>query len=125
MGRYLALVLLSALIGSGLATVMWVSWEGGTGAPNPVGFVIGFALFTTLFTLPGAVMLAGLQATLTRRGVGVLWRDCFVLLFAAFAGAAIVFVLSLRLAALGSVYALATALTLLTLQRLMKTATPH
>lgn len=122
MARYIVLVVLSALIGSGLATMMWVAWEGGTGAPNPVGFVMGMTLTTMLFTVPGAVMLMGLQAGLTERGIGVLWRNGLLLLFAALAGAAILSVWSFRLAALGSVYALSTAFVLLTLQRLLRRA---
>jgi hypothetical protein len=122
MVRYIALVVLSALTGSGLATMMWVAWEGGTGAPNPSGFIIGMALTTMFFTVPGALMLTGLQATLKGRGGGLLLRHISLLLFAAFAGAAIVSVLSFRLAALGSAYALTTAFALLTLQRLTKWA---
>lgn len=120
--RYIALVVFSAVIGSGLATMMWVAWEGGTGAPNPAGFVMGMALTTMFFTVPGAVMLTGLQATLTERGVGVLWRDGLLLLFAALAGAATLSVLSFRLAAVGSAYALSTAFALLALQRLLRRA---
>lgn len=118
--RYIALVVFSAVIGSGLATIMWVAWEGGTGAPNPAGFVMGMALTTMFFTVPGAVMLTGLQATLTERGVGVLWRDGLLLLFAALAGAATLSVLSFRLAAVGSAYALSTAFALMALQRLLR-----
>ena len=120
--RYIALVVLSAFIGSGLATMMWVAWVGGTGTRNPAGFVMGMALTTMFFTVPGAVMLAGLQATLKERGVGALWRDGLLLLFATFAGAAILSVLSIRPAALGSAYALTTAFALLALQRLIRRA---
>lgn len=118
--RYIALVVLSAFIGSGLATMMWVAWKGGTGAPNPAGFVMGMTLTTMFFTVPGAVMLMGLQAGLIERGIGVLWRSGLLLLFAALAGAAVLSVLSFRLAALGSAYALSTAFVLLALQRLLK-----
>lgn len=120
--RYIALVVLSAFTGSGIATLMWVAWEGGTGATNPAGFVMGMTLITMLFTVPGAVLLAGLQATLNERGVGVLWRGGLLLFIAALTGAAIISVLSSSLAAIGSAYALTTALTLLALQRLMKWA---
>jgi hypothetical protein len=117
--RYLTLVALSALIGSALATLAWVAWLGGTGAPDPARFVIGFTISSLVFTFPGAIILAGLRAVVGERGVDARFSIVVVMLVAAVSGATIATMISLQLAALGSVYALATAVVLTCLERLM------
>lgn len=117
--RYLTLVALSALIGSTIGTLLWVAWLGGTGAPNPARFIVSFMTFTLIFTFPGAMMLAGLRAVLTDRCVGARSSVFVVLLAAGFSGAAFAAVISLQIAVLGGVYALATAVVLTCLQRVL------
>jgi hypothetical protein len=67
--RHLATVLISALTGSVVGTIIWTTIEGGTGAPDPVRFVAGFAAMTLWFTIPGAVMLMAATFALADRGL--------------------------------------------------------
>jgi hypothetical protein len=123
--RYITLVALSALIGSALGTIVLIGWAGGTGASDSIRVTIGFALITMFFTCPGAVMLLGLQALLDERGFGLPGRDIFLLIFGAMAGAAIISLMAIHMAPLGSVYALSTAIALLSLQRLTSWIAKH
>jgi hypothetical protein len=61
MWRSLLILLVAAAVG-GLAGTIGVSLiMGGTGAPDTGRFILGLSVSTMMFTVPGAIMLAGLQ----------------------------------------------------------------
>lgn len=119
MWRYLLIVLLSAAMGSLGATALFAAVMGGTGAADPVRFVFAFALFTMMFTIPGAMMLVGLRAIVAERGLGRLPSGALVALFGALSGAAILAVI-LNNPALGALYGFSTAVSLMLVQRLVE-----
>jgi hypothetical protein len=120
MWRYLMIVLGSAALGSLGGTVGFVLIMGGTGSPDPVGFVSGFTLFTMIFTTPGSIMLIGLRDILAERGLGRLQRDALVALFGALSGALILGLISPHNGGLGAFYGLSTAVALMVVQRLVE-----
>ena len=122
MWRYLMIVLGSAALGSLGATVGFSLIMGGTGSPDPVRFVSGFALFTMIFTTPGSMMLVSLHSILAERGLRSLQRDALVALFGALSGALILGLISPHNAGFGAFYGLATAVALIVMQRLVEAA---
>ena len=107
--KHLSAVILSAVIGSTIGTLLWVAWEGGTGGPDPLGFVTGFALLTTMFTLPGAMLLMYLTFELADRGVKFPVLCPLLLALGTLAGAAILMFITPSLVALGAVFGFAEA----------------
>ena len=66
--RHVLAVILSALFGSTLSTLLLIAWSGGTGAEDPIGFFVGFTLATLIFTIPGCVLLMYLTLSLAEAG---------------------------------------------------------
>jgi hypothetical protein len=100
---------------------------GGTGVLNPMRFVFGFSLATMIFTLPGAIMLAGLRIRLVSRGVSALIGDTEVIAFGALSGGAILSIANLTLPnfATGALYGGMTALAFVCLYRAFAKANFH
>jgi hypothetical protein len=115
-GRQIATVLLSALIGSLLGTLVWVAFEGGTGAPNPVGFVAGFAVTTLMFTIPGAGILMALIWFLAVRGIPQSQAAFVVIVAGTIAGAGMLTLFPAYFMALGAVFGFLTAVTFVCVQ---------
>ena len=107
--KHFLAVVLSAVIGSTIGTLMWVTWEGGTGDPNPLRFVTGFALFTTMFTIPGAMLLMYLSFQLAERRAKLPVLCLLLLALGLLAGAAIMAFIAPSLVALGALFGFATA----------------
>jgi len=66
--RHVLAVILSALFGSTLSTLLLIAWSGGTGAEDPIGFFVGFTLATLIFTIPGCLLLMYLTLSLAEAG---------------------------------------------------------
>lgn len=109
MFKHLLAVVLSAVIGSTIGTLTWVAWEGGTGAPDPLRFVTGFALFTTMFTIPGAMLLMYLSFELADRRVTLPVRGLLLIALGSLVGAAILAFIAPSFIALGALFGFATA----------------
>lgn len=107
--RHLSAVILSALIGSTLGTLIWAAWEGGTGDPNPVRFVAGFALFTMMFTIPGAIGLMYLALKLAERGLTLALASLPLAAAGTLGGAGMLAFSTPYFMALGALYGLLTA----------------
>lgn len=107
--KHLLVVILSAVVGSTTGTLMWVAWEGGTGAPDPLRFVTGFALFTTMFTIPGAMLLMYLSFQLAERRVKLPVLCLLLLALGLLAGAAIMAFIAPSLVTFGALLGFATA----------------
>lgn len=118
--RVLMIVFTAAALGSLVATLALSAILGGTGSPNPVRFVFALSAATMMFTVPGALMLAGLQFFLRERGVGSGSIAVIVAIWGAVAGGII---LGLNFvvddAAVGALYGLTTAVTFLATERLL------
>lgn len=108
--RHLSAVVLSGLLGSTLGTMLWVAWEGGTGAPSPIRFVVGFALFTSVFTLAGAVLLMYLALKFAERGLLACQASVLLLAVGTLAGAGMLVFFTPYFMALGALYGFLTAL---------------
>jgi hypothetical protein len=122
MWRSLLTLLLAAALASMVATAGFILLAGGTHIFEPTRFTLAITAGTMIFTVPGAIMLAGLQAILGKRGLGRGHRDALVALFAAVAGAAILMLISPKMVGVGAVYGLTTAVALIGLQRLVAVA---
>ncbi len=107
--KHLLVVILSALMGSTVGTLLWVAWEGGTGAPDPLGFITGFALATTIFTIPGAMLLMYLSFEFADRRVKLPVQCLLLLALGSLAGAAILAFIAPSFVALGALFGFATA----------------
>ena len=118
--RDLSAVTLSSLLGSVLGTLTWVAVEGGSGDPSPIHFVIGFALSTTLYTFPGAMLLMYFTIKLAGRGVNAL--EAFLLLLAGgtVAGAATLVFFPPNMIAIGALYGFVTAVAFIAALRVLK-----
>ena len=121
-------VLLSAILGSAVATVVYASWlsiwQGGSLPHSPDNFWVAMAVFAgaSRFTILGAILLAGVESALSKWVRSDRALDLGVVVFGATAGAAILGGLSPREAWLGSAllggfYGLATAIIFVFLQR--------
>jgi len=121
-------VLLSAILGSAVATVVytfWLSiWQGGSLPHTPEDFRMAMAVFVgaSWFTIPGAILLSAVEIALSKRLRSDRALDLAVVVLGAIAGAAILGGLSLRdapldFALLGGFYGLATAIIFVLLQR--------
>jgi hypothetical protein len=109
MFRHLFVVPLSALFGSFGGTVIWVAYEGGTGAPDPVGFFIGIAATTLMFTVPGAALLMAATFVLAERGFRPHRAFVALIMLGSFVGAAMLALFSSYFMALGAAYGCLTA----------------
>lgn len=119
MWRSLFIVSGAAALGSLVGTVGLALLSGDTGVVEQVRFVFGFATVTMMFTLPGTIMLIGLQAILTERELGTHYRNMITILFGVLAGAIVLTFISIYLADVGAFYGLCTGIALLCLQRLV------
>ena len=111
MVRHVSTVLLSALIGSLLGTLLLVAWEGGTGSVNPVGFFVGFAATTMLFTVPGAILLMAVTLVLADRRLSQPQATVLLVLAGTLAGAAMLAFLSMQPVLWGAIFGCLTAAT--------------
>ena len=112
MVRHVLAVILSALFGGTLSTLLLIAWSGGTGAEDPTGFFVGFTLATLIFTISGCVLLMYLTLSLAEAG----WarrKTMTLLLFAGpIAGAAMSMLFGTLVAlSLDAFYGLVTAAT--------------
>jgi hypothetical protein len=119
MWRSLLTLALAAGAGSLAATMILTAFLGGNGAASELRFMIGFSAFTMVFSLPGAMMLVGLQAALAERGLSKLHTNVLVAFFAAVSGSVILSFISPHNAAVGGLYWISTALALISFQRLL------
>lgn len=119
MWRLIITVLLSAALGSLAATTVW-SFIDGTGVPERPQFIVGFSAGTLVFTVPGALMLLGLQTILLGQGLRNPRAAFLIALAGALLGGAILSLLSPSLATgvIGAFYGFATAVAFLCIQRL-------
>lgn len=100
---------------------MWVAMEGGTGAPSPIRFVTAFALSTTLFTFPGAMLLMYLTIKLAHRGLTENEASLLLLVGGTVAGAAaMLFFFTPQLIAIGALYGFVTAAAFIAALRILK-----
>ena len=111
MVRHVTTVLVSALLGSLLGTLLLVVSEGGTGTPNPAGFIFGFTADTMMFTFPGAVLLMATTFLLAERRASQLQAAVLLVLSGALAGAAMLALIffSIQFALWGAMFGLTTA----------------
>jgi hypothetical protein len=122
MWRSLLIVLIAAALGSLVATAGLILLSGGTGAFEPTRFTLALTGAAMIFTVPGVIMLVGIQAILSERGLGRGHRDAVVALIAAVTGAVILAFISPPGDWVGAVYGVATAVALVCLQRLVAVA---
>ena len=111
MVRHVWTVLLSALIGSLLGTLVLVLWEGGTGSVNPVRFFVGFAATMMMFTVPGAVLLMAVTFVLADRRLSQPQAAVLLVLAGTLAGAAMLALLSMQPVVWGAIFGCQTAAT--------------
>ena len=109
MVRHLSIVLLSALIGSILGTLLLIAWTGGTGSPNPARFFAAFAATTMMFTLPGAVLLMAVTFSLADRCLKQSHAAALVVIAGTVAGAAMLAFVSMQSVFWGAVFGCLTA----------------
>ena len=115
--RLLITVFVAASVGSLAATVVGCLLYGGTGALSPFRLISGIILISMVFTIPGVLMLIGLQARLADQRVLV--RDALLVMIGMLTGAAALsFIGGSETAVAGSWYGAASSLALLIVQRL-------
>jgi len=107
--RHLLTVIVSALIGSTVGTLIWTVFEGGTGAVDPIKFSARLAVGTLWFTIPGAVLLMAATFALASRGHSQSQAAIVLLLLGALAGAAMLALFSPYFILLGAVFGALTA----------------
>lgn len=120
MWRSLLIVLLAAALGALAATFGLSLVAGGTGATDPSRFIFGFAAGTMIFTIPGTIMLTGLDAILTEHGLRNAHRAALAALTGALSGAGVLAFIAPPMAGVGAFYGLATATAFVCLQRLIR-----
>ena len=120
MWRFALIVLGTAAAGSLAGTLVLGLLAGGTGSPDQVGSVLSFSRFTMVFTVPGAIMLVGLQAMLLERGFSRPITSVLIILAGGVAGGLVLGFLSLALASVsvGALYGTLTAIAFILLQML-------
>jgi hypothetical protein len=101
MWRFLLLMFGAAALGSLAGTLAFAVIAGGSGTPEPARAIIGLTAATMFFTVPGTLMLIGLQAILAGRGWGRHRCDALVALFGAAAGAVILAFIAPHAAGIG------------------------
>ena len=111
MVRHVSTVLLSALIGSLLGTLLLIAWEGGTGSINPAGFFLGFAATTMMFTVPGAILLMAMTFIFADRRLSQPQAAVLLVFAGTLAGAAILALLSMQPVLWGAIFGCLTAAT--------------
>jgi hypothetical protein len=123
MWRTLLSVFLSAILGSAIATAVYTLWQGAVlHTPDELRFGFAIVLAASLFTIPGAFLLAAAEFALSGRVSSDRALDGTVTIFGAFAGAVMLGSLSLQdspfdFALLGGFYGLTTAILFVFFQR--------
>jgi len=108
--RFVSIIALSAALGSLIATSLTLfTIEEGADLADAITFVISFSFATMLFTLPGALMLAGAQALLKDIRLSPLVEGTWLLLIGVGAGGLILAPLGDRGPGLGAFYGACTA----------------
>ena len=122
MWRTLLSVFLSAILGSAVATVVYFAWQGAVPATSEDGlgrmfFVVWLA--ASCFTIPGSILLAGMELALSKSIRPEQALDGTLLAIGALAGAAILGILARdpELALVGAYYGFTTALLFVAFQR--------
>lgn len=126
MWRTVIIVILSAALGSLSVTCIGTLMVDGTGAMEPVWFIIRVSMGTMIFTLPGALMLNGLRAILMEQNIQGWPATTTLLLVGAAAGGLILcFFLPFLLAMpVGGLYGFATAAMFVSLQKVVRDRLP-
>lgn len=124
MSRQIISVMMAAPAGSIVATLLWTTWLGGTGAPDPGRFIFGFALFTLFFTVPGAMVLMRFAFAFVERGTSLLHSALFLMVLGPLIGAALPVMVGVYAMSLGALYGFMTAASLATALWLLKAFPP-
>jgi hypothetical protein len=105
MFRHLITVLISALVGSAVGTLIWTAIEGGIGVPNnPVRVAAGIAVATLWFTIPGAIALMAVTFAFANRGVSQPQAAILVIIIGTALGAAMLAFFSPSLMPIGAMF---------------------
>ena len=120
MMRHVTVVLVSAVVGSFLATLVWVALEGQTGAIEPTQFIIGASAFTLMFTIPGTVLLMAATLSLADRNFRQANAAVLVVIIGILAGAAMLALFGSDAIPVGAMYGGITAAVFVLVLRVFK-----
>ncbi|MCL6740370.1 hypothetical protein LZ518_04400 [Sphingomonas sp. RB56-2] len=102
--RHLSTVLISALLGSLVGTLIWTAIARDTGAADPVRFVAAFAAGTLWFTIPGAVALMAATFAFASRGLPQQQTAILLIVAGPLLGAAMLAMLPMDVMLLGAMF---------------------